>query len=514
MTQTEIKQTRKKLNLTQESLAQKLGVSFSTINRWESGQTKPKKKNITLLKKLVSTNTSDTHVVQPEDTFRPIQYLGSKKRLLPNILEILETITNKRNTTVCDIFSGSGVVTQYLSKRYNTISVDIQKYSTVLTSALINNNFSEKEIIKFINEISTESKYIEQWKTFHKIHSFELNALNNAKLEKPLQLIHFIDNVSLYDFFYSQNTSKSPNKDLEKILSNLKGQFKRESLLITLYFGGVYFSIKQAFQMDYIFHKIENGKYSEKERNFLKGILLSVASHIVNTVGKQFAQPIKLLNKEGKPKKLLISRTIRDRDYNVLELFKEWGVRYLNNQTTSTKEHQFYSKDYNEFLEQYQGKIDCFYADPPYTIDHYSRFYHVLESIICYDFPTLMKKSVNGKEVLMNGLYRDDRHQSPFSIKSKVNTAFANLFRGCKRFNAPIILSYSPSNIDKNGRSRLLEINEIINIAKEFYDFVNVIDAGKHVHRKLNAKQNNTALFENGEVFIVCTLKEINWKNI
>ena len=514
MTLTEIKQTRKKLNLTQESLAQKLGVSFSTINRWESGKTRPKKKNITLLKKLVSTNTSDSQVVQTEDTFRPIQYLGSKQKLLSNILEILETITNKQDATVCDIFSGSGVVTQYLSKKYNTISVDIQKYSTVLTSALINNNFSQKKIIKFINEISTESNYIEQWKIFQEINTYELDAINNAKLEDPLQLAHFINNVSLYDFFYSKDTSKSPNKDLEKILFNLKAQFNRKSLLITLYFGGVYFSIKQAFQMDCILHKIENGEYTEKEKNFLKGILLSVASHIVNTVGKQFAQPIKLLNKEGQPKKLLISRTIRDREYNVLELFKEWAVRYINNQTTSTKEHQFYSQDYNEFLEQYQGRIDCFYADPPYTIDHYSRFYHVLESIVRYDFPALMKKFVNGKEILMNGLYRDDRHQSPFSIKSQVNMAFTNLFRGCKRFNAPIILSYSPSNTEQNGRARLLEINEIIDIAKEFYDFVTVIDIKKHVHRKLNAKQNNVALFENGEVFIVCTLREINWKNI
>ena len=114
----------------------------------------------------------------------------------------------------------------------------------------------------------------------------------------------------------------------------------------------------------------------------------------------------------------------------------------------------------------------------------------------------------------MNGLYRDDRHQSPFSIKSKVVTAFTNLFKGCKKFDAPIILSYSPSNTDQNGRTRLLEIDEIIDLAKEFYNFVNVINVEKHVHRKLNTKQNNTALFENGEVFIVCTLKETNWKNI
>jgi len=36
-----IKQIRKKLNLTQEQLAHKLGVSWATVNRWENGKSKP-----------------------------------------------------------------------------------------------------------------------------------------------------------------------------------------------------------------------------------------------------------------------------------------------------------------------------------------------------------------------------------------------------------------------------------------------------------------------------------------
>lgn len=36
-----IKQLRKKVNLTQEQLANKLGVSWTTISRWENNKTKP-----------------------------------------------------------------------------------------------------------------------------------------------------------------------------------------------------------------------------------------------------------------------------------------------------------------------------------------------------------------------------------------------------------------------------------------------------------------------------------------
>ncbi len=38
-----IKAIRQHLKLSQEELANKLGVSFTSVNRWENGQTKPSK---------------------------------------------------------------------------------------------------------------------------------------------------------------------------------------------------------------------------------------------------------------------------------------------------------------------------------------------------------------------------------------------------------------------------------------------------------------------------------------
>jgi putative transcriptional regulator len=37
----DIKELRMKLGLTQERMAQELGVSFKTVNRWEKGRAKP-----------------------------------------------------------------------------------------------------------------------------------------------------------------------------------------------------------------------------------------------------------------------------------------------------------------------------------------------------------------------------------------------------------------------------------------------------------------------------------------
>ena len=38
-----VKEARKRGNFSQEDMAHQLGVSFATVNRWESGKTKPSK---------------------------------------------------------------------------------------------------------------------------------------------------------------------------------------------------------------------------------------------------------------------------------------------------------------------------------------------------------------------------------------------------------------------------------------------------------------------------------------
>ena len=51
----QIKKLRVDLELTQQALAEKLGVSFATVNRWENGQTKPSKLSWTQFRHLEST---------------------------------------------------------------------------------------------------------------------------------------------------------------------------------------------------------------------------------------------------------------------------------------------------------------------------------------------------------------------------------------------------------------------------------------------------------------------------
>lgn len=383
--------------------------------------------------------------------FRPIQYLGSKLRLVNEISDIVES--NKTSNIVCDLFSGSGVVSHFLAKNNDVISLDIQYYSTVISTALTNGRkFSSSEIDSFITEVTTDPIFSELHFLYEPLISLEESLLKSKLVsdDEKLQFASFVENCSVYSYLNSSKIffNSDSNKLLLSALEEFNVRFLKSNERVqkasycSLYYGGVYFSFKQSIIIDAFLVKIHNLKSVDNPKySILLASLLSTLSEIVATVGKQFAQPMKLTDKNNKPKALLAKRSLRDRNYDVVKIFSKWLNEYSKNCFQQTNNIAFTS-DYNLFLDTYKEEIGCFYADPPYTIDHYSRFYHILESIALYDYPELamMNKSKVGN-VIMKGLYRVERYQSPFCIPSKAKVAFTNLFKGASRFNCPLLLS-------------------------------------------------------------------------
>lgn len=103
----------------------------------------------------------------------------------------------------------------------------------------------------------------------------------------------------------------------------------------------------------------------------------------------------------------------------------------------STLSHEATSLDYNDCLAAFSG--GTVYADPPYAFVHYSRFYHAIETLVLYDYPAIQEK----KGQVVKGRYREDRHQSPFCIRTTVADAFQKLFRGVSESGSSLVLSYS-----------------------------------------------------------------------
>lgn len=59
-----IKQIRQQRFLSQEAFAKELGVSFATVNRWESGKTKPTYKTMKLLDDYCRCNNIDFDIMK------------------------------------------------------------------------------------------------------------------------------------------------------------------------------------------------------------------------------------------------------------------------------------------------------------------------------------------------------------------------------------------------------------------------------------------------------------------
>lgn len=64
----EIKKIRQKCFLSQEALGRELGVSFSSINRWESGKTKPNMSAMKKIKDFCKTQGIDFSALEAEWT--------------------------------------------------------------------------------------------------------------------------------------------------------------------------------------------------------------------------------------------------------------------------------------------------------------------------------------------------------------------------------------------------------------------------------------------------------------
>lgn len=435
---------------------------------------------------------------------RPIHYLGSKLRILETIKENIDKL-DPNNGRVCDLFSGSGTVAKYLSKYRPVTSVDIQEYSRVICSALIaNNDYKEVNIKNFIDNCINSTQYNNLIWAMQDLINYEEECINMALDNNPMPLCELVEKGSILriEEGYEEGLSNNLKYILLKTIEKLKkvGLYKSTDAQITRLFGGIYFSYYQSVQLDSITYMIEK-EYNDS-KDILMAAVLSTASDIVNTVGKQFAQPIKAFTKEGKPKKSIGKFVKKDREIDVMTLFETW-IKLYKNQEKSKYKNEVYKMDYLEALDKMEN-ISVVYADPPYTRYHYSRYYHVLETISLRDNPGITKVKQKGKENISRGIYREDRHQSPFSIKTKVHDAFENLFSKVRDLNADLVLSYSPYDSSKKEAPRLMTMEEIIDLAKRYFKQVSIVNIDDISHSKLNKIENNNKVSSDAEVLIIC----------
>lgn len=188
----------------------------------------------------------------------------------------------------------------------------------------------------------------------------------------------------------------------------------------------------------------------------------------------------------------------------VFDVYEKWLKFYLSVGEDSHK-HFVICDDYLSALDKLKDtNVSVIYADPPYTRYHYSRYYHVLETICLRDNPKVTTTFPNGFGGISRAIYRAGRHQSPFCSKSQAEEAFDRMFRKVKELGVPLVLSYSPFDASQAVTPRLQTVNQLIEKAKMYFNQVTTMSPGEFTHSKLNCAGKNFRANHEAEILILC----------
>lgn len=427
-----------------------------------------------------------------------LRYLGIKTKLLDNIEKQISNISNK-DDVLLDLFAGSNIVGQKFAKSMTVYSNDIQKYSYVVAKSTIeiNKEFDYKSID--ICKIEESQHFKNNFETIESIFKEPLDY-EKKLLEKCVNDFSYDNLLLLKDLYNNTPYCKHFNNKI-KCFENLERYYtqdyydelknSKKFMLFTINYAMPYFSLNQAIYIDSFRCALEemfnSGELCETEYYIYMSLLIYGLECSVSSIGDHFAQPqIFKLSKDKKYKKglekLLIKKTTILRDV-MLEKQKEFNSINVNNYSDRNRS---FCMDCIDLLknEDIMKSVDVIYIDPPYTNAHYSRFYHILETLVNYNYPNIE----------FNGRYSADRYQSPFCQRKNAYTEFEKMIKLCSENNKRIVISYSDTS------QCLISYDEISNICKKYYSSVkiNKID---YLYRNLGQKPNKV---KGNELLIVC----------
>jgi adenine-specific DNA methylase len=332
-----------------------------------------------------------------------MKYMGSKRWMLKNGLGSLLAEVAPSAHRFVDLFAGSGAVAAYVAQKVEipVIAFDLQVFSSVLSKAIIGRS----------HKIDADKL----WQAWHKKAS-AIRKRNVPIINGRFTRVHV--------------------GELREWCAS------RKKLTVTRAYGGHYFSPMQAVWIDALRASLPE---REPAKTVALSALIQAASQCAAAPGHT-AQPFQPTITAKKFLKEAWSRDIVERSKRALQEISLHCALVRGDAKVA------------EAIDAANNlaKGDLVFIDPPYTSVHYSRFYHVLETI------------ARGEcgEVAGVGRYPalENRPQSRFSIKSECPTAFEDLMKRIAERDASAIVTF-PDHICSNGLSG----NMVREIARRYF---------------------------------------------
>lgn len=302
-----------------------------------------------------------------------------------------------------DLFAGSGAVAVHVAKKraIPVVAYDLQKFSVVLTQAIVGRD----------KKLDVDDLW-EKWK--------KRSTRSVGRNKPPI----------------ADELTKAVVKQCRRWCE------ERRSLPITKAYGGHYFSPTQAVWID-AFRKTLPAR--EPAKTVALAALIQAASESAASPGHT-AQPFQPTRSAKKFLREAWSRDICERVKKSLDEIAGTHAQTVGKAKVG---------DANKAVSGIK-KGDLVFIDPPYSGVHYSRFYHVLETV------------ARGKCGPVSGVGRypkaSERPRSRYSIKTESIDAFEKLLKSVSEKKAKAIVTF-PAHVCSNGLSG----RETKRIAKKFF---------------------------------------------
>lgn len=415
------------------------------------------------------------------DIFTVLNYQGSKKRLLDFIYKNTKEYIDP-DKAFLDICSGTSAVAYSMKRHFKVYTNDSENYAYQIANSIVKNN--ERYNFEQSDEMLVREKY--------NINLQRLNNIFNDIANQEAMLLEEQDADGLIELYSSCPCIWKNNVDIEidgNIIRNISDLRKYKSdipnILFTLYYSSSYFGIKQCMEIDSIRYAIEFIE-SKTTKSILFTSLFFAIKECVFAKDGHMAQP---LNMETSKKRML-----RLKERSIYDIFIDKLNEFNDNKfVLSENDNKCFNKDFRTLLEtedSIKNEVGFIYIDPPYTDMQYSRYYHILNTVVLYDYPEISLS----RGTISKGIYREGRYQSPLSQRKHALNEIDFLFRFCKKNKINVALSYAyPIDTEKQATNRYTaSIEDLINVAKTYFgDNVKVVhEEYSHANNRNSDKKN------------------------
>lgn len=358
--------------------------------------------------------------------------MGTKRTLAPIVASV---IGNGSSGPLLDLFSGVCAVGSAVATDRQIWCNDVQVFAATIASA-----FFTSSSCPLTWKHAAEAAHCHFLKNRKALHNRYFAALQDEKIaleSRALERIQILERKM-------PNVARSTLLDTERsqlAISRYRFPFR----LFTITYSGSYLGLSQSIQVDSIRYALDelrnNGELSNQQHEWLCLALCKAVGKVATTTG-HFAQHMRV-------KKNTVSRFVAQRRRDV---WSEWLKAISELSPIGTRSwrsrNRVFNQDAAELLRSLLKRGESpavVYADPPYTSDQYSRYYHLYETLLLYDYP---KSEFTGR-------YRPDRFSSPYSKKREVASAMEELIASCAKLGSRLVLSYPERGLLPDSRNAI-----------------------------------------------------------